>query len=68
MDIIKTSIGLTKTIKNVARLREILSVFAKHGFDEFIISTKLDSLIPNFVIPRSRFKKEEDESEYDFWK
>ena len=68
MNLFKTSIGLTKTIRNVARFREILSVFARHGFDEFIIKSKLDSLIPNFVIPKARLKHDEDLSEYDFWK
>lgn len=68
MNIIKTGIGITKTIKNVARFREILSVFAKHGFDEFILKTKLNTLIPNFVIPKSRFEVRTDElSESDFW-
>ena len=68
MNIVKTSIGITKTIKNVSRFREILSVFARHGFDEFIIKSKLDLYIPNFVIPKSRFKISKDQSEYDFWR
>lgn len=67
MNIIKTGIGISKTIKNVARFREILSVFARHGFDEFIIKSKLHLLIPNFVIPKSRFKLEDSESDYVFW-
>jgi ubiquinone biosynthesis protein len=37
MDLIKTGISLTKTIKNVARFREILSVFSKNGFHSLII-------------------------------
>ncbi len=36
MGLIKTGIGLSKTIKNMSRLREIVAVFAKHGFDEFV--------------------------------
>lgn len=68
MDLIRTGIGLTKTIKNVQRFREILTVFARHGFDEFIIGTKLNAVIPNFVIPQSRFKKEEGLDDYTFWK
>ena len=68
MDLIRTGIGLTKTIKNVQRFREILTVFARHGFDEFIIGTKLNAVIPNFVIPKSRFKKEEGVDDYTFWK
>ena len=54
MDIVKTSIGLTKTIKNVGRLREIVAVLARNGFDEFIIKSGLHAKIPGFVIPRSR--------------
>lgn len=69
MDLIRTGIGLTKTIKNVQRFREILTVFARHGFDELIISTNLNSVIPNFVIPKSRFLKEEDElDDFHFWR
>ena len=36
MDLIKTGIGLTKTIRNVGRLKEIATIFGRHGFDEFI--------------------------------
>lgn len=36
MDLIKTGIGLSKTIKNVARFREILAVFSKNGFGRLI--------------------------------
>lgn len=53
MDLIKTGIGLSKTIRNVSRLREIVLVFAKNGFDEFI-SFNVISTIPNFVLPRSK--------------
>ena len=68
MNLIKTGIGISKTIKNVTRFREILSVMARHGFDEFIIKTKLHLVIPNFVIPKARFKISEDQSDYAFWK
>jgi ubiquinone biosynthesis protein len=69
MNIIKTGIGISKTIKNVARFREILSVMARHGFDEIIIKSKLNLVIPNFVIPKARFKiSEEQGNEYEFWK
>lgn len=67
MDIIKKGIGISRTFKNVGRLREILSVLARHGFDEFIINTKLPALIPDFVIPKSRFKRLDDKAGYDFW-
>ena len=66
MNIIKTGIGISKTIKNVSRLREILTVLAKHGFDEFIIRANLHSVIPNFVLPESRYKRI-NQNEYDFW-
>lgn len=68
MDIIKTSMGLTRTIRNVSRFREILQVFAKHGFDQIIISSRLHQIIPNFVIPKSisKFSKE-SETDADFW-
>ncbi|MCK5071862.1 MAG: phosphotransferase [Bacteriovoracaceae bacterium] len=59
MDIIKTSIVFTKTIKNMARLKEIISIFAKNGFDEFF-SGKITSNIPNFVLPSSKVKIKEE--------
>lgn len=52
MDLIKTGIGLGKTIKNVGRLREIVSIFARHGFDEFI-TYGVTSKIPNFALPKA---------------
>lgn len=68
MDLIKTGLGISKTMKNVARLREILTVFAKHGFDEFIIKSNMHAVIPNFVLPKSRLEKVDELSGYDFWK
>ena len=53
MDIIKTSIGIGKTFRNVGRLKEIVLILAKHGFDEFIRGS-VTSVLPNFVIPKSR--------------
>ena len=41
MDLIKTGLGLSKTIKNVARFREILGVFSKNGFGGLITRTGL---------------------------
>ena len=69
MDIIKTSIGITKTIKNVSRFREIINVFWRNGFDEFIIKTNLHTIIPGFVIPRKRIQSALDEKNSDakFW-
>lgn len=69
MDIVKTGIGLTKTIKNVTRLREILNVFWRNGFDEFIIKTNLQSKIPGFVLPKKRLAAaiEEQDDDADMW-
>lgn len=53
MDLIKTGIGIGKTIRNVGRLRDIVSVFARHGFAEFI-SSGVTSKIPDFVLPSSQ--------------
>lgn len=46
MDIIKTSIGLTKTIKNVGRFKEIVYVFSKHGFNGMLIKAGLSHFLP----------------------
>lgn len=54
MNIIKKSIGITQTIKNATRFREMISVFAQNGLDEFIIKSGLHKVIPNFVLPRTR--------------
>jgi len=57
MDIIKTGIEITRTFKNVSRLKEIISVLARNGFDEFILKTGLHNKIPNFILPKSHFEK-----------
>lgn len=66
MGLIKRSFELTQTIKNVGRFKEIISVLARNGFDEFIIKTGLHERIPGFVIPKSRIddalKEYHDES------
>jgi ubiquinone biosynthesis protein len=59
MDIIKTGLDISKTIRNVGRLKEILVVFAKNGFEEFVTQA-IPSKIPNFVLPKSK-KKIRDE-------
>lgn len=64
MDIIRTGIGITKTIRNMGRLKEIVSVFAKHGFDE-VFARALGPVIPNFVIPKSSRSIQNDEN---IWK
>lgn len=53
MDLIKAGIGISKTIRNVGRLQEIILVFARHGFDEFI-TKGATAKIPNFVLPKSK--------------
>lgn len=68
MDLIKTSIGITKTIKNVGRLREILSVFGRNGFSEMIVKSGVDKVIPGFVLPsRVSELKEEDLTNEEWW-
>jgi ubiquinone biosynthesis protein len=59
MDLIKAGIGLSKTIRNVGRLQEIVMVFARHGFDEFITNNTTNK-IPNFVLPKSKKKISEE--------
>lgn len=54
MDLLKTGIGITKTIKNVTRFREIVNVFWRNGLDEFIIKTNLHKFIPGFALPKKR--------------
>lgn len=69
MDIIKTGLGLTRTIKNAARFREILTVFAKNGFDESIIQFNLHNKIPGFALPKKRIlaSLKSDGAHDDFW-
>ncbi len=51
MGLITTSFKLSKTIRNISRLREIATVFAKNGLDEFLSQNVLNK-IPNFVFPK----------------
>ncbi len=68
MDLIKTGIGISKTIKNVARFREILTVLSRHGFSELIVKSGLDKVIPGFVLPaRVSQLKREDLSPDEWW-
>jgi ubiquinone biosynthesis protein len=59
MDLIKAGKGLSKTIRNVGRLQEIVMVFARHGFDEFITKNTTNK-IPNFVLPKSKKRISEE--------
>lgn len=68
MDLIKTGIGISKTIKNVSRFREILTVLSRHGFSELIVKSGLDKIIPGFVLPsRVSELKREDLSIDEWW-
>ena len=60
MGLISTGVNLTKTIRNIGRLREIVTVFASHGLDEFISKNVLLK-IPNFALPKSTKKRVKDE-------
>lgn len=52
VDLVRTGLGIGKTIKNAGRLREIISVLARNGFDEVLTKTNLIKLLPNFVLPK----------------
>lgn len=68
MDIIKTGLGISKTIKNVSRFREILTVLSRHGFSELIVKSGLDKVIPGFVLPaRVSELKSEDYTTEEWW-
>jgi ubiquinone biosynthesis protein len=68
MDLIKTGIGISKTIKNVSRFREILTVLSRHGFSELIVKSGLDKIIPGFVLPaRVSELKREDLTADEWW-
>src|SRR5680860_467280 len=68
MDLIKTGLGISRTIKNVSRLREILNVLSRHGFSELIVKSGLDKVIPGFVLPaRVSELKREDLSTEEWW-
>lgn len=68
MDLIKTGIGISKTIKNVSRFREILTVLSRHGFSELIVKSGLDKVIPGFVLPaRVSELKNESLTNEEWW-
>ena len=68
MDLIKTGRGISRTIKNVSRFREILTVLSRHGFSELIVKSGLDKVIPGFVLPaRVSELKREDISTEEWW-
>ena len=59
MGIIKASKGFQKTMRNVGRLQEIVRVFGRNGFEEFISGNVL-RLLPHFVLPKSHRKITEE--------
>jgi ubiquinone biosynthesis protein len=59
MDLVRAGIGISKTIKNVGRFREIVTVFAKNGFAEFLESG-VAKVTPNFILPKSRTPIEDE--------
>jgi ubiquinone biosynthesis protein len=59
MNLVKASIGLSKTVKNMGRFREIVTVFAKNGFAEFMASG-VSNVLPNFILPESTVKLKEE--------
>lgn len=68
MDLIKTGRGISKTIKNVSRFREILTVLSRHGFSELIVKSGLDKVIPGFALPKRVSElKREDLSNEEWW-
>ncbi|HXH73369.1 MAG TPA: AarF/UbiB family protein [Bacteriovoracaceae bacterium] len=68
MDLIKTGRGISKTIKNVSRFREILTVLSRHGFSELIVKSGLSKIIPGFVLPtRVSELQREDLSSEEWW-
>lgn len=54
MDILRTGIGIGRTVRNVGRLKEILGVFAKNGFDELVLKIKMADVLPDFVLPQKK--------------
>ena len=69
MGIIEKSFGIKRTFENVGRLKEILTVMARNGFDEIFMQTGLLDKIPNFVLPKAqlRLKEFEGDERKDYW-
>ena len=67
MDIIKTGRGLSRTIKNMGRFREIIGVLSSNGFDELIVKAGLASGLPDFVLPKSKVEKIRGDAESRDW-
>jgi len=67
MGLIKSSLQLSKRIKNAARFKEIVSVLAKHGFSELILKSGLDKVIPDFVLPHKNGEEKNDDLSGEEW-
>lgn len=59
MDIIKASLSFARTVRNVSRLKEIVMIFGRHGFDEFI-TRGMTSKIPNFALSKEKISLKEE--------
>lgn len=59
VNIVRASITLGRTIRNAGRMKEIMTVFAKNGFDEFI-ARSVTARLPDFVLPESKIKIKEE--------
>ena len=55
MDIVKTSKNITKTFRSVSRSREIIAVFTRHGFEEFVVQGTRNK-IPIIILPKTKSK------------
>lgn len=53
MGVLRTGLQLTKTIRNVGRLKEIVSVFMRNGFDSLVLRTAV-SKIPGINLPEKK--------------
>lgn len=58
MKIFKIGSQIGQTVKNVTRLRTILTVMAKQGLDEIVDRFQLARLIPGFILPKKEIEKE----------
>ena len=67
MDIIRSSLTFTQTIKNVSRFRESVAVFAKNGFDEFMIQSGLHPYMPGAFLSKARINRAMNEFSGDSW-
>lgn len=67
MDLVKKGLEFSQTIKNVSRFREIITVFARNGLDEFVIKSGLHKIVPNFVLPKTRISTALEENSSKSW-